>query len=212
MMYSVNFFKATGAVSMRSLKACAAVVVACGGLGVTLGAAAQDKYMGELMLTGATFCPNGTWEANGQLMPVNQNGAMYSLYGTLYGGDGVNTFGLPDLRGRVPVGVGPSTTGFQAVMGEVGGSETVTLSTNQLPAHTHALSVGNQPATSGTPAQGQMLAQTQNAGTYASGTPNVQLSAASVGATGGNTPIPVRNPYVGMRWCVVYNGIYPSRP
>lgn len=212
MIYPMNFFKVNRPAPLRTRKACAAVVIACAGLGVSIGAAAQDKYVGEITLTGATFCPIGSLDANGQLLPVNQYGALFSLYTTTYGGNGSTVFGLPDLRGRVPVGVGRSSSGSEAALGEMGGSESVTLTSSQMPAHAHPLLVGNQPATTATPAQGQMLAQTQNAGAYASGTPNVQLSPASVGTAGGSNPVPVRNPYVGLRWCVWYTGLYPQRP
>lgn len=214
MIYLLNNFELLNKKTMRYFRTCFCIFIACCGLGRGLDASAQDKYFGEIILIGTDFCPRDTMDADGRQLPINGYPALFSLYSTSYGGNGMTTFNLPDLRGRVPVGVGLSSTGFEAARGQTGGSDSVTLTSSQMPAHTHPLLVGNQPATNASAAQGQILGQAQNAGTYVSGAPSVALSASSIAPTGSANPapVPVRDPYVGLRWCVVTNGIFPTRP
>src|SRR5262249_11757094 len=114
-------------------------LILLGCLLVPLGArAGNEPFLGELMLTGYNFCPQGWAAANGQLLPINQNQALFSLLGTYFGGNGQTTFALPDLRGRTAIGVGQGPGLTDRVVGEQGGAETVTLSTAEMPAHTHA--------------------------------------------------------------------------
>ena len=150
-------------------------------------------------------------EANGQIMSISMNTALFSLLGTTYGGDGRITFALPDLRGRAPVHVGQGPGLSLIDQGQVGGTESVTLNSSNLPAHSHALNAIAQPATHAAPATDRALAATQNAGTYAAGAPNTSLVAGSVGATGSNSPFSVRNPYLGLRWCIALEGVFPQR-
>ena len=101
--------------------------------------AGTDQYLGEIQITPYTFCPRGWIEAAGQLLPIAQNSALFSLYGTIYGGDGRTTFGVPDLRGRTALGFGHGPGLSNVAMGQKGGAENVTLNNSNLPSHAHGL-------------------------------------------------------------------------
>lgn len=178
--------------------------------------AAAEAYIGELFLFSGNFCPSNTAPAAGQTLPINQNAALFSILGTTYGGNGVNNFQLPDLRGRVPIGTGGAPGLSSFVLGEAGGREQLTLTPSQLPAHTHTVSnmpASTQGATHSTPGPNRMLAQAQNAGIYREGgTADTSLSSTtSVGVTGNNQPVPIRDPFLSMQWCIVLNGNFPPR-
>ena len=178
-----------------------------------MGAYAQDVYIGEIRCVAFNYAPRGWALCNGQILPISQNQALFALLGTTYGGDGINTFALPNLCGRVPVGEGQGPDLPKISLGEQGGSEEVTLTTTQLPAHTHATKVfhseatTNKPGTLGKPADlglnpVKLYVETQEKLT--SGTPTT--------VTGGNQPHNNRMPYVGMYWIIALEGVYPSRP
>ncbi len=168
-----------------------------------------DPLLGEMMLVGGNFCPVNWLPANGALLSIAQNSALYSLLGTTYGGDGQTTFGLPDLRGRVPLGVGQGPGLSYMGQGQMGGTESVTLMSSQMPAHTHQLAASTAPATHAAPAAGRLPAQAQNAGVYHdAGGATVALTATDV--AGASQPFTVRNPYLGMTWCIAISGVYPS--
>ncbi|MCZ8093576.1 MAG: tail fiber protein [Acidovorax sp.] len=167
------------------------------------------------MLFAGNFCPIYWLEANGATLPIHQNSALFSILGTTYGGDGVTTFKLPDLRGRSPIGDGQGLGLTYQYLGTAGGAENVTLSQNNMPAHTHAQSIDatTAAATHSAPGGGRMLAQAQNAGIYAaSNGSTTSVASGSTGASGGNAPLAIRNPYLAMRWCICTQGIFPSRP
>ncbi len=170
-----------------------------------------EPFMGQLALFPYNFCPKNWIEADGQVLPIYQHTALFSLLGTQFGGNGQTTFALPDLRGRVPVGRGQGAGLSNGVLGETGGSEEVTLTTSNLPPHTHGLSASDQAATHAAPSSARALAVTQNAGSYVASAPNTALHASSVGMTGGGAPVGIRNPYLVMRWCIALQGVYPSR-
>ena len=180
--------------------------------------AGTDEYIGELMLVGYNFCPRASADAAGQLLPIAQNTALFSLYGTTFGGDGRTTFGLPDLRGRTAIGQGngPGLTPRQ--VGQKGGAETVTLVASQIPAHSHTGQVR---------AENSAVADTGNPGGHAIGrttTPIYSTTATPVSggalhpgtlhidvSGGGNQSHPNMQPYLVMRYCVVLQGTFPSR-
>jgi microcystin-dependent protein len=171
----------------------------------------RAPFLGQLMMTAANFCPKGWKPADGQIILIAQYSALFYLLGTTYGGDGAYTFGLPDLRGRTPLhrGTGP---GLDYVdQGEAGGRQTVTLLQTNMPMHTHTqqLAVTTAPATHAAPAAGRRLAQAQNAGIYADGGTNTTISAGETAAAGGGQPFSVRNPYLGMLWCIAVEGEFP---
>ena len=171
--------------------------------------------MGEIKLFAGTFAPKGWMLCSGQLMSISQNSALFSLIGNYYGGDGQVTFALPNLQGRVPIhaGQGPGTSRYE--IGQIGGSESVTLTTQQMPAHTHSIncsSTANQPipgsfypAASSDPAIGTVI------NSYSS-TTDSQMNPAAVIPTGGSQPVLTVPPYLAMYYIIAIEGIYPSRP
>lgn len=178
-------------------------------------AQAQDRYLGDVFMVGYTFCPRGTTEAQGQLLSIFSNQALFALYGTTYGGDGRTTFGLPDMRARSPIGQGsgPGLGTFQ--QGARGGSEFKTLSIAEMPRHNHdarvrASTLGpntNNPAGASFP--------TFPAGTnqYVNGYDNVTMAddEVQVSRVGDSQGFSIRDPYIAMRFCVVLSGVFPSR-
>jgi microcystin-dependent protein len=165
----------------------------------------SDPYIGEIKMFAGNFAPYGWALCNGQLLPIAQYQALYNLIGTTYGGDGQSTFALPNLQGRLPVHQG---TGF--VMGQVGGSETVTLTAAQLPAHPHSfqasLNTGSQknPATNVPAAIGAGSA-------YAQDPPTSAMAPQSIGTDGGGRPHDNMQPYLCVTFIIALTGIYPSQ-
>ena len=180
---------------LRSLIA-ASVAVAGLSFTATQTASAQERYIGEIITVGFNFCPRGTARADGQLLAINSNQALFSLYGTYYGGDGRTSFGLPDLRGRSPVhnGQGPGLT--ERRLGERGGMETQTLTTANLPSHSHEIYA----STTGAPSSGT-LGATVGAADESGTTAN----------TGGSQSFSITDPYLVVNYCVVTMGVFPSR-
>lgn len=168
----------------------------------------MEPYLGEIRLFGFSFAPTGWQFCEGQLLSISSNTALFSLLGTMYGGDGRVTFGLPDLRGRVAVaaGQGPGLPAYQ--QGEVGGNASVTLTASNVQGHGHGV-VGSATASSKSP-QGLSPAFTAAGSSYGSpdGTP---MSAGMVVPNGSNTPFSVMPPYLGLRYAIAVEGIYPPR-
>ena len=175
--------------------------------------AQSDPYVGQLALFAIPYCPKNWAEANGALQSIAQNTALFSLLGTTFGGDGRTTFALPDLRGRTPVGLGQGLGLVDVQMGEIGGAESVTIQVSQMPTHAHntATAASTQPATDATPGSGKVLAQTMNAGAYATAAADTLVGGTISGAAGGSQPLGIRSPYLGMRWCIALYGVFPSR-
>jgi microcystin-dependent protein len=176
------------------------------------GAHAQgsEPFLGQLVLVPYNFAPKGWALCNGQLLSISQNTALFALLGTTYGGDGMTTFALPDLRGRVPVssGQGPGLSNYD--LGEQGGSETHTLTINELPAHTHALKADTSVGTTEKPG-GSLLARNAAGIPQFGISPTTQLSALGVQPTGGGAPHDIRQPYVTLNWIIALQGIFPPR-
>jgi microcystin-dependent protein len=177
----------------------------------------SDPFIGNVMLVAFDYAPRGWAFCNGQLLPINQNQALFSLLGTQYGGNGTTNFALPDLRSRVPLGFGQGPGLSSIQIGQAGGTESVTVSTATLPAHTHPLNVQSGTGTTSAPGPGTVLARTvvddgTGVTSYSSTAPNTALAAASVGSTtGGSTPVGIRNPYLGLQYIISLQGIFPSR-
>ena len=173
---------------------------------------AEDPYIGALMpMAGKTpggTCPRGWLPADGRLLHLQSYTALYSLLGVSYGGDGQNTFGLPDLRGRTAVGVGQGPGLSQLDQGEQGGNDRTTLLLPNLPAHN--LAATTVTATHAAPDATRTLAQAQNAGLYASGGTPVTL--AQSGVAGQGQPVPTMSPYLTIIWCIATQGAFPPRP
>lgn len=171
----------------------------------------SDPFVAEIRVFGFNFAPTGWAMCNGQLLPISQNTALFSLLGTYYGGDGKSTFGLPNLQENVPIGTGPGPGGSERYLGEQSGSQNVTLLSSEIAAHSHQLRATAQDATA-TNGVGQMLAMTRHAVYEAPGTP-VLMNAQS-GFPSGGSGFPHNNlqPYLVLNYCIAMQGIYPARP
>lgn len=177
----------------------------------------MTPYIGAIFPFGLYFAPLGWAYCNGQLLPINQYDALFALIGTTYGGDGQSTFALPDFRGRIPIhqGQGPGQPNY--VIGQMGGSETVTLTQNQLPIHNHSFSVNGSAATIDIPQNGNSLAapiDVNNDVAYMynnSAAPNTALAPNSIGISGNNAPHENIMPILAMNYCISLEGIFPSR-
>lgn len=162
-----------------------------------------QPFVGEIRMFAGNFPPQG-WEfCDGQTMAISENETLYQLIGTTFGGDGQQTFNLPDLRGRLPMHQNGTTT----PMGASGGVESVVLSTQQIPAHGHAATASAQPATDTSPA-GAVPAAWSDAG-YATGAPTGTLAAPAVGTGGGGVPHENRSPYTALSFIISLYGVFP---
>jgi microcystin-dependent protein len=174
----------------------------------------SEPFLGEIKIISWNFPPKGWTFCNGQLLPINQNQALFSILGTTYGGDGRQTFGLPNLQGRAPFHVGNGI-----VLGELGGETAHTLNISELPAHNHVPVAANVTGTTNQPA-GLLLAQSQGVGgaqvqPFASNIYNTQggssMNPASIAPTGGNQPHENMSPYLVLNFIIALQGIFPSQ-
>jgi microcystin-dependent protein len=166
----------------------------------------SNPFLGEIRLVPFGFAPKGWALCAGQLLPINQNQALFSLLGTYYGGDGKTTFALPDLRGRVPVGAGVAPAGSVYDLGSTGGQESVKLTSSQLPGHAHPIRASSGAATSRKPA-GNLPAA---GGAYAA-VHDTTMSSVTVGRTGGGQTHENRQPYLALNYVIALQGIYPAQ-
>ena len=168
-----------------------------------------QPFIGEIRIVGFNFAPVGWAECNGQLLPISENDALFTLIGTTYGGDGQETFALPDLQGRVALG-----TGNSHILAETGGTETETLTVNQIPAHSHPMAASSGAGTSTRPTDGAFA-------TIANGSRSDRLYGAEIGQSalpttlstvGGSQPHDNMAPYLTMNYIISLFGIYPPPP
>jgi len=182
----------------------------------------MENFLGEIRLMSFPQAPKGWAYCQGQALPINQNQALFALLGTAFGGDGVTTFKLPDLRGRVAVGQGKAPSGNIYNMGQMAGSEGVTLTVEQIPAHAHTFTgtlkaggdADNTVADNTYPATTVSDPPAPPATPYATGTPNATMGAAlpnPLAAAGGNQPHENRQPFMAMNYAIALQGIFPSR-
>lgn len=179
----------------------------------------MEELMGSIKLFAGNFAPRGYLYCQGQLLPIDQYTALFSILGTTYGGDGMRTFALPDLSGRSPIGPGNGPGLSQMVLGARGGVEQVSISAANMPNHSHSLNVSSDAGTTNIPnanviAATSVVIERGSAPIPVSSfgaTPNAQLSATAIGATGGNIPVPIRNPFLALNYIICTDGIYPSR-
>ncbi|MBU0826617.1 MAG: tail fiber protein [Gammaproteobacteria bacterium] len=174
----------------------------------------MDAYIGDIRLFAGNYAPRGWLLCNGAMLNTNEYDMLFTLIGTAYGGDGQNTFALPDLRGRVPVGQGAGRGLTPRVLSQMYGSENVTLLTAQLPQHSHTLNATTATATSAKP-QGMLLAQTGADNLYgplpASGPLPQTMAANTVSATGGNQAHANIMPSMAMNYIIAFVGAFPAR-
>ncbi|WDF65837.1 phage tail protein [Flavobacterium sp. KACC 22763] len=194
----------------------------------------MEVFLGTILGFGFNFPPRGWAYCNGQLIAISQNTALFSLLGTMYGGDGVNTFGLPDLRGRAPIHFGQGPGLSNIIQGERAGTETTTLTTLNLPAHVHALTGGTAAVTvTATTITGGTITNETDGGnnsfSSSGSTPNIYSEPGGSGTdkvggfsatatlggntapTGGTSPFSIRDPYLAINFCIATSGIFPSR-
>jgi microcystin-dependent protein len=175
-----------------------------------------DQFLAEIRIFSGNFAPAGWALCNGQLMPISQNTALFSLLGVNYGGDGRSTFGLPNLQGSVPLQQGQGAGLSDRVLGETGGESSVTLLSSELPGHTHPVmavaALGNSVTPSGASfasgRNGRVATKMYSAGQA----PNVTMNPLAVGVTGGNQPHNNMPPYLTLTFIIALQGIFPQRP
>ena len=168
----------------------------------------MDPFLGEIRLFAFGFAPKNWAACDGQLLPINQNQALFALLGTAYGGDGRRTFALPDLRGRVPLHRGQAPGGADHPLGEAGGEEAHTLTVAELPRHTHTASANGGPATRSAPG-GRVWAVSQRK-IYADA-PTTAMDPDAISAAGEDLPHSSMQPFLGLQFCIALSGIFPSR-
>ena len=186
-------------------------------LGASNKTYAQEQFLGEIRMFAGTFAPSGWRICDGSLLQIRQNTALFSLLGTMYGGDGRETFAIPDLRGRFPMGTGAPNYGGNNVMpGSVGGRREVGLQVINLPAHSHSINVSTEKGDTDDPT-GSVIAVGETPDLYKiksfnKKTPNATLSPSTVSPAGQGLPVNVTNPYTGINFIICVQGAFPSRP
>lgn len=177
-----------------------------------------EPFLGQIMIVGFNFAPVGWATCDGQLLPISQNTALFSILGTTYGGNGTTNFALPNLRDATPLhlGQGPGLSNY--FLGQSGGTPTVTLTTSQLPQHTHTLTGDGSVSAFGTPAESVVFGATRGAkpgavSVYGPSDANnpALLHASSISSSGSGQPHNNRQPYLGVMFVIALQGIYPSR-
>ena len=164
-----------------------------------------QPYVGEIRMFAGNFAPAGWMFCEGQLLPISENETLFQLIGTTYGGDGQSTFALPDLRGRIPIHQG---NGF--ILAETGGAEEITLTVNQVPAHSHPFLASKSSGTTAN-AQGGLLCSSPSILLYIEGQgPDTSLSPAAIGPVGGSQPHTNFQPYLCVDFIISLFGIFPS--
>jgi len=175
-----------------------------------------QPFLGQIQPFGFGFAPRGWALCNGQILSISQNTALFALLGTMYGGNGITTFALPDLQSRVGMSAGTDPVGNNYSQGEEAGEETIVIDFGTFPAHTHAFvgtsDAGNklQPPNSGVLANVKNLNNAANGPYYAAGAAQ-PLTPASVSTVGGNQPHTNLQPYLTINWCIAMQGIFPAR-
>lgn len=186
----------------------------------------MEPFIGQIMMFGGNFAPRGWAFCHGQLLPISQNTALFSILGTTYGGDGRTTFALPDLRGRAALSAGNGPGLSDVRLGQKGGAETVTLTVAEMPSHNHSANSANLkcsnpghtgPGDTDTPGPTAMPANAVGNLIYSNAPADTTMAegtvsgSVTIGNTGGNQPFQIRNPYLGVNYIIALQGIFPSR-
>lgn len=170
----------------------------------------STPFLGEIRMFAGNFAPRGFALCNGQVMSIAQNSALFALLGTTYGGDGVQTFALPNLQSRVPISQGQGSGLSNRTIGEALGVEAVTLTPNQIPDHPHSQVASTNAATAASGPSGAPAASTTTS-FYGSGAADLTMAATAVGSTGGSQPHNNLAPYLALNFIIAVEGIFPSR-
>ena len=173
-----------------------------------------DVFVAQLLLVPYNFPPKGFAFCNGQILPISQNTALFSLLGTTYGGDGRSNFALPNLQGAVPVGQGQGPGLADYLLGQSGGESAVTLLASEFPAHQHSIqdSAAPFPALVGSPVGNSPGQPSAGTNVYVSGNPNVQMNGGALAPAGDGQPHNNVMPTTVLNWIIALQGIFPSRP
>jgi microcystin-dependent protein len=186
------------------------LLVVVGILALSASASAQQRFLGSIALVPYNFAPYGTELCNGQLLPISQYTALFSLLGTYYGGDGVHDFALPDLRGRVAIGMGQGPGLAPYNMGDTGGEETVTLTLNQIPVHTHNALGATSSGTTASPAGGYWAPRPRTL-LFSAASNLAPMAGAALAPAGNNESHDNLKPYLTLNYVIWMVGIFPSR-
>lgn len=174
--------------------------------------AQSEPFIGQIAVVAFNYAPQGWAKCEGQLMSIQQNQALFALLGTTYGGDGMTTFRLPDLRGRVPMGDGTGSGLTPRVLGEMSGSETNTLTIAQMPMHSHSVNASTVDGDQNLPT-GNIPANTKGLDKeYTASAANTTMSPSMIGVSGGSQPVNNMQPYTTLTYIIATQGIWPSRP
>ena len=174
----------------------------------------MDPFVGEIRLLPYNFAPQGWADCNGAVLSISENETLFQLIGTTYGGDGVSTFGLPDMRGRVPIHAGTPPGMSTYMIGQLSGTETVTLIPGNLPSHTHTLSATTALADTGTPGGSVVLGALSGNTMYTNSIDGINsgaLGSATIGTAGNTQPHENRMPTLTMRYCICTSGVFPPQ-
>ena len=170
-----------------------------------------EPFLGEIRMFCGNFAPSGWALCNGQLLSIQQNAALFSILGTTYGGNGLNNFGLPDLRGRVPIhpGQGPGLSLYS--LGQLSGSESVNLQVSQLPSHTHALGCASGGGTQASPVNAYPAVESTGTSLDYASAADSTMNPAMSQLVGSGLPVPILQPYLCVNFIIALQGIFPSR-
>ncbi|HEX7049914.1 MAG TPA: tail fiber protein [Longimicrobiales bacterium] len=172
-----------------------------------------EPFLAEIRPWACTFAPRGWATCDGQLMLIGQNSALFSLIGTIYGGDGKSTFALPNLQGRVPVGAGAGPGLTPRQLGEAGGSEKVLLTSAELPEHAHGLQASSGRGTATVPNDASVMTTALGGNIYSDAAPDATMAPEAITAvTGGGAPHNNVMPYQVVNFCIALQGLFPQRP
>ena len=171
----------------------------------------SQPFVGEIRMFGGSFAPAGWAFCNGQLIPIAENDTLFNLIGTTYGGDGQETFALPDLQSRVPIHAGTGPDGIPYQLGEKAGVETVTLTISQTPAHSHPMLATLNPATDTNPGNNLLAKTLVNVSAYGSDAPTTAMRPTSISLTGGSQPHENLQPYLCVSFIISLFGIFPHQ-
>jgi microcystin-dependent protein len=166
----------------------------------------SEPFLSEIRILSFNFPPKGWAMCNGQILPINQNQALFSLLGRTYGGDGRVNFALPNLQARTPIHVGNGHT-----LGEIGGEQAHTVSISELPTHTHAANAANVPATSNAPSNARMISQSGGANLYAAASNLKTMAPGAIANVGGSQAHENEQPFLTLNFCIALQGIFPSQ-
>ncbi len=171
-----------------------------------------DPFVAEIRMFAFNFAPKGWAFCNGQILPLSQNTALFSLLGTTYGGDGKSTFALPNLQGSSPMHPGQGQGLSLRDLGEIGGAQFVTLLVSEIPAHTHAWQANAAPATLNAPDTGRALARSSGGTIFKTINPDQQFAFQALSPAGSSLPHNNMQSYLTVNFCIALQGVFPARP